>query len=316
MSMATVPIEARKDALSSAGGPPRHQRDSTGLGDFLKSARERRGLTLQQISCETKIPRRHLEALEQGNLAAVPGGLYRRAEIRAFARAVRVDQDLALAKLECALEALEPRQPERDTPPAQEPLFSRRRILITITVVVAAAVFGRVFGGRERAFGGDVQRAGAFDSPRPLPAPVSENLRAAVVGTSQRVPMGEAALLSAPLSGSPVTPVTPAAPVMTDAPDRAPKPVSNGDATTTTEQPQTRASAAAGTELVVITEPPGARVTVNGIGWGVTPIAVRYLPPGDKRVRISKDGYASEERLVRVAEHTQMSVEIQLRSIP
>jgi hypothetical protein len=50
----------------------------------------------------------------------------------------------------------------------------------------------------------------------------------------------------------------------------------------------------------IISEPAGARVTVNGIGWGHTPVTVRHLGPGEKRVRLSKDGYISAERRVHV----------------
>jgi hypothetical protein len=53
-------------------------------------------------------------------------------------------------------------------------------------------------------------------------------------------------------------------------------------------------------ELVVSSEPSGARVTVNGIGWGTTPIRIKYLPLGDKEVRLTKDGYLSQERSVRL----------------
>jgi hypothetical protein len=58
--------------------------------------------------------------------------------------------------------------------------------------------------------------------------------------------------------------------------------------------------AAAPAGLVVITQPEGARVTINGVGWGMTPltIGIGQLPPGAKRVRITKPGYRSEERVV------------------
>jgi hypothetical protein len=57
-------------------------------------------------------------------------------------------------------------------------------------------------------------------------------------------------------------------------------------------------SADASAGLVVITQPEGARVTINGVGWGMTPLTVAHLPPGAKRVRITKPGYRSEERVV------------------
>ena len=46
----------------------------------------------------------------------------------------------------------------------------------------------------------------------------------------------------------------------------------------------------------ITSEPAGAHVTVNGIRWGQTPVTIRYLAPGEKRVRVSKDGYTSAER--------------------
>jgi hypothetical protein len=52
----------------------------------------------------------------------------------------------------------------------------------------------------------------------------------------------------------------------------------------------------------IVTEPPGARVTVNGVGRGVTPLTIRHLPPGAKRVRVTKDGYAGVERVISLAE--------------
>ena len=55
-------------------------------------------------------------------------------------------------------------------------------------------------------------------------------------------------------------------------------------------------------QLRIVTEPPGARVTVNGVGRGVTPVTIQHLPPGAKRVRVTKDGYAGVERVVSLAE--------------
>ena len=54
-------------------------------------------------------------------------------------------------------------------------------------------------------------------------------------------------------------------------------------------------------ELRVESEPDGAQVTVNGIGWGRTPVTIKYLPIGEKRVRLTKDGYVSTERRVQIS---------------
>jgi hypothetical protein len=70
-------------------------------------------------------------------------------------------------------------------------------------------------------------------------------------------------------------------------------------------------------ELIVSTEPAGGRVTVNGIGWGITPLTIRYLPLGAKRIRVTKDGYAVEERVVRLEPNrSTIRLRIPLRSRP
>ena len=39
--------------------------------------------------------------------------------------------------------------------------------------------------------------------------------------------------------------------------------------------------------MMVMSTPTGARVTVDGIGWGETPVTIRHLPPGQKVVRLT-----------------------------
>jgi hypothetical protein len=46
----------------------------------------------------------------------------------------------------------------------------------------------------------------------------------------------------------------------------------------------------------IITQPEGAGVTINGVGYGTTPLDIPYLPPGAKRIRVTKAGYEAEER--------------------
>jgi transcriptional regulator with XRE-family HTH domain len=63
------------------------------FGRRLQGERERRGLTLQAIADRTKIPRSLLAALERGDIADWPGGLFGRAHIRAYAAAVGVSSE-------------------------------------------------------------------------------------------------------------------------------------------------------------------------------------------------------------------------------
>jgi len=46
------------------------------LGRLLKNSREKKGLSLKDISLETKIGLRHLEAIEADQLELLPGGFF------------------------------------------------------------------------------------------------------------------------------------------------------------------------------------------------------------------------------------------------
>ena len=52
--------------------------------------------------------------------------------------------------------------------------------------------------------------------------------------------------------------------------------------------------------LLVRSTPSGATVFVDDLEYGRTPVAVRNLAPGAHRVRIARDGYATEERRVAI----------------
>jgi len=268
---------------SHAGAPENH---GPGLGELLRRARNDRGLTLEQIANETRIPQRNLEALEHDDFTVVPAGFYRRAQIRAYARAVNLDQSLASAELDREGAV-------RETPKRQGPIFSRQRVWILIGVVVAASVFWGAKVGREPALEGGAHVRSVIDSPQPEVLPVRETL------PDVRVEL-------------PVQETTPD--VTVETPRASPAP--NGDLAATTGQAEVRVPANSITELVVTTQPPGARVTVNGIGWGLTPVTIRYLPAGDKRIRVSKEGYVTEEQTVSLAEARLRMLDITLRSVP
>jgi cytoskeleton protein RodZ len=63
------------------------------LGGRLRMARHRRGKSLRDIAAVTKIPTAWLEAIERNDFDRLPGGIFRRAYIRAFAAEVGVDPE-------------------------------------------------------------------------------------------------------------------------------------------------------------------------------------------------------------------------------
>ncbi|MBZ5490201.1 MAG: DUF4115 domain-containing protein [Acidobacteriia bacterium] len=56
-----------------------------------------RGITLDEITESTKISRRHLEALETEHFDQLPGGVFNKGFVRAYARFLGIDEDRAVA---------------------------------------------------------------------------------------------------------------------------------------------------------------------------------------------------------------------------
>ncbi len=67
------------------------------FGDKLRREREMRGVTLDEISESTKISRRHLESLEKEDFESLPGGVFNKGFVRAYARFLGIDEDQAVA---------------------------------------------------------------------------------------------------------------------------------------------------------------------------------------------------------------------------
>jgi cytoskeletal protein RodZ len=66
------------------------------LGEELKRRREEREITLTDISEATRIGTRFLKAIEMDNYGVLPGGIFTRSFIRAYAKQVGMDEDEAI----------------------------------------------------------------------------------------------------------------------------------------------------------------------------------------------------------------------------
>jgi cytoskeletal protein RodZ len=84
------------------------------FGDRLRREREMRGITLDEIAESTKISRRHLEALERDHFDQLPGGVFNKGFVRAYARFLGIDEDQAVA--DYSLAANEQPEPEDKFP--------------------------------------------------------------------------------------------------------------------------------------------------------------------------------------------------------
>jgi len=68
------------------------------FGENLRREREMRGVTLQEISAATKISVRFLQALEKEDFGQIPGGIFTRSFIRAYAKYLGLDEEHVLAE--------------------------------------------------------------------------------------------------------------------------------------------------------------------------------------------------------------------------
>jgi cytoskeletal protein RodZ len=66
------------------------------VGGMLRQARERRGLSLRQIANATKIAMPTLEALERNDITKLPGGIFSRAFVRAYALEVGLEPEIVI----------------------------------------------------------------------------------------------------------------------------------------------------------------------------------------------------------------------------
>ena len=67
------------------------------FGEKLKLEREKRKITLEQISLSTKIGIRMLQALEEDKFNELPGGIFNKGFVRAYSRFVGLDEDQTIA---------------------------------------------------------------------------------------------------------------------------------------------------------------------------------------------------------------------------
>jgi cytoskeletal protein RodZ len=66
------------------------------IGEQLRLAREGRGIALREISDQTRISIHYLEAIETNDYKRLPGGIFNRSFVRAYARYVGYDEKQAV----------------------------------------------------------------------------------------------------------------------------------------------------------------------------------------------------------------------------
>lgn len=107
------------------------ERRSGDLGSTLRDARERKGVSLRTIADDTKISIASLEALERNDISRLPGGIFSRAFVRAFAGEVGLDPEAAVEEFVRQFphnSVTDGHPPSRRIDPLDSPSHSRRAV--------------------------------------------------------------------------------------------------------------------------------------------------------------------------------------------
>lgn len=143
------------------------------VGETLRAARERQGLSLAEIAGRTRVPLRHLEAIETGNFNGLPSRTYATGFARAYARAVGADEVAITRRLRGEIADSGPRPNEYRPYEAPDPARMPSRGLAIVTLGIALAVIvlaGLWYGGVLRQRGAPTAVAVPSDG---APAPVA-----------------------------------------------------------------------------------------------------------------------------------------------
>lgn len=114
------------------------------FGTNLRQAREAHNMTLQEVAAATKVSTRALQALEDERFDLLPGGIFNKGFVRAYARCVGLDEEKAVAEY---LDAAKLATPEIDMQAmssqvsaaraAREPGVSAATVVGVIALIVA-----------------------------------------------------------------------------------------------------------------------------------------------------------------------------------
>lgn len=152
-----------------------------GVGARLMRGREARGLSRAQIAAQTKIPERHLVAIEAGDFAALPARTYAVGFSRTYAKAVGLDPGEIAAAVQAELAAAESTEPRRHVQtfepgdPARVP--GSRLVWFAAAGVLAVLIAGLFFARSMFMPGGELASSLPEDFPvaavsQAAPAPV------------------------------------------------------------------------------------------------------------------------------------------------
>ncbi len=181
------------------------------FGENLRREREMRGVTLQEISAATKIGVRFLLALEDEEFAKLPGGIFTRSFIRAYAKYLGLDEERVLAEYQLVAQV----RPDVDltrlivsNPEARRERSRAPILTLALAVILVGGGYGIFRYSRRAAEPAQKVPTPAQVSPAaPSAAPAGE-VPAPAPAPESAQPLAERSTASSPTAASP-GPATP-----------------------------------------------------------------------------------------------------------
>lgn len=115
-------------------------------GTQLRETREAKGLTLEAIAASTRIPIRHLEAIEEGDFGQLPSRTYAIGFTRTYARELGMEERAILDQVRADLAEDEPKRPARPDrfepgDPARVPSRGLAWLSVVAVILLVAGAF-------------------------------------------------------------------------------------------------------------------------------------------------------------------------------
>ncbi len=132
LDMGTVnPALRLVDTFGGSVGPTPEHFDQLGL--YLRAVREHRGWTVQDLAATTRIRKLYLDAIEEGDMSALPSRPFALGYVRGYAQSLGLDGELAVARFK----AEHPVKPE----PLRAPIGVKHQFERGRPVAAIAAAF-------------------------------------------------------------------------------------------------------------------------------------------------------------------------------
>jgi cytoskeleton protein RodZ len=112
------------------------------FGANLRREREMRGVPLDEIAGATKISVRCLQALEAGEFSKLPGGIFTRSFIRAYAKYLGLNEETVMAEFDAVAPPMEEADLSKLTPSQTKPAGTKSRLPLLIVLVAVVLLFG------------------------------------------------------------------------------------------------------------------------------------------------------------------------------